>query len=154
MKISGAVSKLPKQLSIRACCSSTFQHTLIVRFGGRCWVREDTGMIAQLNNSLHLYIAFWVLKALYIEEGNLLNHHQCAASTWMMRRQPYCARMPTTHQLTGGEKTEWWSQSVDMGMIRRPWWSEANGEIWPILPLLFFEGCPGIFNDQRVRTSV
>jgi len=29
---------------------------------------------------------FWVLKALYIEGGNLLNHHQCAASTWMMRR--------------------------------------------------------------------
>ncbi len=60
-----------------------------------------------------IYIALlWVLKALYIEWGNLLNHHQCAASTWMMRRQPYCARTPTTHQLIGGEETEWWSQSV------------------------------------------
>ncbi len=48
----------------------------------------------------YIYIAlFWVLKALYIEGGDLLNHHQCAASTWMMRRQPYCARTPTTHQL-------------------------------------------------------
>ncbi len=46
---------------------------------------------------------FWVLKALYIEGGDLLNHHQCAASTWMNA---------TTHQLTGGEETEWWSQSV------------------------------------------
>ncbi len=54
----------------------------------------------------YIYIAlFWVLKALYIEGGNLLNHHQCAASTWMMRRQPYCTRTPTTHQLTGGEET-------------------------------------------------
>ncbi len=60
----------------------------------------------------YIYIAhFWVLKALYIVRGNLLNH-QCAASTWMMRRQPYCARTPTTHQLTDGEETEWWSQSV------------------------------------------
>ncbi len=46
----------------------------------------------------YVYIVlFWALKALYIEVGNLLNHHQCAASTWMMRRQPYCARTPTTH---------------------------------------------------------
>jgi len=34
--------------------------------------------------------------------GNLLNQHQCTASTSMMRRQPYCIRTPTTHQLTGG----------------------------------------------------
>ncbi len=35
-------------------------------------------------------VIFWV----YIEEGNLLIHHQCATSTWMMRRQSYCARTP------------------------------------------------------------
>ncbi len=58
------------------------------------------------NNLLHLYRVFWVLKALYIEAGILLNHHQCAAFTWMMRRQPYCDRTPTTHQLIGGEETE------------------------------------------------
>ncbi len=29
-----------------------------------------------------------------------------------MRQQPYCTRTPTTHQLNGGEETEWWSQSV------------------------------------------
>ncbi len=53
----------------------------------------------------YIYIAlFWVLKVLY-KEGGLLNHHQCAASTWMMRRQPYCTRVPTTHQLIGGEET-------------------------------------------------
>jgi len=54
----------------------------------------------------YIYIEiFWVHKVLYIKEGNLLNHHQCAASPWMMRWQPYCARTPTTHQLTGGEET-------------------------------------------------
>ncbi len=37
----------------------------------------------------YIYIElFLVLKSLYIEGGNLLNHHQCPASTWMMRRQP------------------------------------------------------------------
>ncbi len=99
---------------------------------------------------------FWVLKALYMDGGNLFNNHQCAASTWMMRRQPYCTRMPTTHQLIGGEETEWWSQSVDMWIIRRPWWSESNGWIWPgcrSYSLLCFEGHPGIFNDHRESES-
>ncbi len=46
----------------------------------------------------YIYIAFFlVLKSLYIVGGNLLVHHQCAAFTWMMRRQPYCARTPNTH---------------------------------------------------------
>ncbi len=55
----------------------------------------------------YIYIAlFWVLKALNIEGGDLLVHHQCVASTWMMQRQPLCARTPTTHQLIGGEETE------------------------------------------------
>jgi len=44
--------------------------------------------------------------ASHMEEGNLLNHHQCAALTWMMLWQPYCTRTPTTHQLIGGEETE------------------------------------------------
>ncbi len=85
---------------------------------------------------------------LYIEGGNLLNHHQCAASTWMMRRQPYCARTPTTHQLIGGEETEWWSQSVYGGLLgghcgQRPMGKFGQGA--GVTPLLFFEGHPGIF---------
>ncbi len=61
------------------------------------------------NNNLLYYMAlFWVLRALYIEGGggDLLNHHQCAASTLMMQRQPYCTRMPNTHQFIGGAETE------------------------------------------------
>ncbi len=60
--------------------------------------------------------------------GSLLNHHQCAASTWMMRRQPQNngASALTTHQLRRGEKREiepikW------MGIIRRPWLTRASG---------------------------
>ncbi len=41
---------------------------------------------------MHLYSAFCVLlytqSALQSCGGSLLNHHQCAASTWMMRRLP------------------------------------------------------------------
>ncbi len=39
-----------------------------------------------------------------------------------------------------------------MGMIRRPWWSEANGQIWPGCrghTSTLFERHPGIFNDHR-----
>uniref|UniRef100_A0A673KH19 ferroxidase n=1 Tax=Sinocyclocheilus rhinocerous TaxID=307959 RepID=A0A673KH19_9TELE len=36
----------------------------------------------------------------------------------MMRRQPYCARSPTTHQLIGGEKTEYASVFLQRGPRR------------------------------------
>ncbi len=36
-----------------------------------------------------------------------------------------------------------------MGMIRRPFWSEANGEIWPGCRGYTPTGHPGIFNDHR-----
>ncbi len=61
------------------------------------------------NNLLQLYSAFLETQSTLHSkgEGDLLIHHQCAASTWMMRRQPYCARTPTTHQLISGEQTVW-----------------------------------------------
>ncbi len=35
----------------------------------------------------YIYIAlFWRLNTLYIEGGDLLYHHQCAAPSWMRRR--------------------------------------------------------------------
>ncbi len=102
------------------------------------------------NNLLHSYGAFSVLKVLYIEGGggDLLNHHQCAASTWMMWRQPYCARTPTTHQLTGGDRvmkpiSVWgWLGGHDG---QRP--MGKFGQDAGVTPLLFFEGYPGIFNE-------
>jgi len=40
------------------------------------------------NSTLHLYCAFLSTQSALHREGNLLNHHQCAASTWIMRRLP------------------------------------------------------------------
>ncbi len=57
-------------------------------------------------NEWCIYIALFVYcctpNALYNHVGgSLLNHHQCAASTWMMRRLPQDsgASALTTHQL-------------------------------------------------------
>ncbi len=67
-------------------------------------------------------------KALYNHEGGLSsNHHQCAASTWMMRRQPQYngASALTTHQLQverrESHRAKW------MGIIRRSWLTRASG---------------------------
>ncbi len=45
----------------------------------------------------------------------------------------------------------WWRGDSDeanqcMGMIRRPWWSEANGQIWP--------GCRGYTPILRLGTTI
>ncbi len=60
--------------------------------------------------------------------GSLLNHHYCAASTWMMRRLPQHngASALTTHQLQMERRViepipKW------MGIIRRPWLTRASG---------------------------
>ncbi len=97
----------------------------------------------------YIYIAlFWVLKVLYKEAGGggLLNHQQCSASNWMMRRQPYCTRAPTTHQLSGGEETVmqpicvWgWLGGHD-GQRSVGKFSQDDG----VTPLLFFEVHLGI----------
>ncbi len=34
------------------------------------------------------YVLLYTQSVLQLCGGSLLNHHQCAASTWMMRRQP------------------------------------------------------------------
>ncbi len=84
--------------------------------------------------------------------GSLLNHHQCAASTWMMRRLPQDngASALTTHQLQMErrviESIKW------MGIIRRPWLTRASGGNLARTPGLhptLYEKCHGIFNDHR-----
>ncbi len=76
-------------------------------------------------NWLGIYIALFVYcctpKALYNHvcgRGSLLNHHQCAASTWMMRRLPQDngASALTTHQLQV-ERRESQSQSSGWGLL-------------------------------------
>ncbi len=100
------------------------------------------------NNSLHLYSAFLGTQSALHRRGNLLNHHQCVASTWMMRRQPYCAKTPTTHhQLIGVMKTisVWELLGGHDGQRLMGKFGHDAG----VTPLLFFEGHPGIFNGHR-----
>ncbi len=87
-----------------------------------------------------IIIIHYIYIALYIEGGNILIHHQCAASPWMMWQQPYCARTPTTHQLIGGEETVMKPISV-WGWLRdhdgqRPVGGFAQDT--GVTPLLFF----------------
>ncbi len=74
--------------------------------------------------------------------GSLLNHHQCAASTWMMRRLPQDndASALTTHQLQVERRESHRANRVDgdyyEAMIDKgQWWEfgQDNG----VTPLLF-----------------
>jgi len=59
-----------------------------------------------------------VLFALDMKYGNVLNHHQWAASPgWCGGRQPFFTRTHTSLLM----ETEW-SAYQYMRMIRRPWW--------------------------------
>ncbi len=101
---------------------------------------------------MHLYSAFIVYchtpKVLYNHVGgSLLNHHQCAASTWMMRRQPQDngASALTTHQLQWrGERDranqvdgDYWEAMIDKGQ-----WREI-GQDTGVTPLLFTRSAMG-----------
>ncbi len=86
-----------------------------------------------LNELINLYSAFCVLlytqSALQSCGGSLLNHHQCAASTWMMRRLPQDngASALTTHQLQV-ERRERVKEPIKwMGIIRRSWLTRVSG---------------------------
>ncbi len=63
--------------------------------------------------------------------GNLLIHHQCAASTWMIAPE----RPPHTSLLVERRQSDEANQC--MGMIRRPWCQRPNEKF-------------GIFYDHRV----
>ncbi len=82
---------------------------------------KSTNMINN-KNLLHLYSAFL---------GTQIALHRISSNPlgWCNGNHIASERPPHTSLLV--ERRQWWSQSVDMGMIRRPWWSEANGEIWP-----------------------
>ncbi len=123
--------------------------------------RRDSTQVETYNKNriCYIYIAlFWVLKALYTKGVNLLNNHQCAASTWMMRRQSYCVQ--DAHRTPA----YWWREDRVIKPIRVWGWlgghdsQTANGQIRPgshsYTPTLF-EGHPGIFLwPQRARTSI
>ncbi len=76
---------------------------------------------------MHLYSALLYIQSAWQScGGSLLNHHLCAASTWMMRRLPQDngASAVTSYRWRGErviEPIKW------MGIIRRPWLTRASG---------------------------
>jgi len=60
-------------------------------------------LLYNFNNSLHLYSTFSETskRFTYGRGESPQPPPMCCIHTWMMRRQPYCTRMPHTHQLIG-----------------------------------------------------
>ncbi len=89
--------------------------------------------------------------------GSLLIHHQCAASTWMMRWLPQNnnASAFTTHQLQVERECHRANPSV-WGLLGGHDWQGPVEGIWPghrgYAPTLY-EKCHGTFNDHRESGS-
>ncbi len=101
-------------------------------------------------NLLHLYSAFLGT------QSTLHSKWDISSSTTNVQHPPgWCdgshsapERPPHTSLLVERRPSDEANQC--MGIIRRPWWSEASGWIWPgLTPLLSFERHPGILNDHR-----
>ncbi len=124
-------------------------------FGDRCQFTDTvTGFWSMNEWMMHLYSAFCVLlytqSALQSCGGSLLNHHQCAASTWMPQDNGTSAL--TTHQLQVERREREIEPIKWMGIIRRPWLTRASGGNLARTPGLhptLYEKCHGIFNDHR-----
>ncbi len=94
-------------------------------------------------------------KALYNHvRGSLFNHHQCAASTLMIRRQPQHngASALTTHQLQVERRESHRANSMN-GDYKEAMIDNCQrrefGQDTGVTPLLFYDECHGIFNDHR-----
>ncbi len=106
------------------------------------------------------------LKSCVCGRGSILNHHQCAASTWMMQRRQCSHHTPAT----GGEESHRANQVYALtthqlqverrviepikwtGIIRTPWLTRASGGNLARTPGLhptLYEKCHGIFYDHR-----
>ncbi len=83
------------------------------------------------NNLLHLYSAFLDTQSALHSKGAI------SSSTTNVQHPPgWCdgshsapERPPHTSLLV--ERRESYAANQCMGMIRRPWWSEASGPVWP-----------------------
>ncbi len=109
-------------------------------------------MMIYNNNLLHLYSAFLGTqsalhsKGLFSSSTTNVQHppRWCDGSHIGPERPAHTSLLVERRQSDGANQC--------MGMIRRPWWSEANGEIWPGChghTSTLFEIHPGIFNDHR-----
>ncbi len=79
---------------------------------------------------------FWVLKVLYIEGESPRPSPMCS-----IHKHP-----PHTSYRWRGDRDE---DNQCMGMIKRPWWSEANVSGHRGYTPTLYEKCHGIYNDHR-----
>ncbi len=99
---------------------------------------------------VYIYIAlFWVLKALYIEEG-------ISSSTTSVQHSSDDATAAILHQNAPPHISYRWRgdrvmKTIRAMMVRGQWANLASIQYYSIRlhPLLFLEGHPGLFNDHR-----
>ncbi len=119
----------------------------------QCVTRSGVNSCELWMNEWCIYIALYCIllytqSALQSWGGSLLNHHQCAASTWMMRRQPQDngASALTTHQLQVERRESDGANQVDRdcweAMIDKGQWREF-GQDTRVTPLLFTRSAMG-----------
>ncbi len=110
------------------------------------------------NNLLHLYSAFLDTQSALHSKGAI------SSSTTNVQHPPgwcddsHSAPERTPHTSLLVERRQGDEANQCMGMIRRPWWSEASGLVWPgcrgNTPTLFRRTSWDFLWPQRVRTSV
>ncbi len=97
------------------------------------------------NNSVHLYSAFLGTQSALHRMGGI------SSTTTNVQHPPgwcdgsHSAPEHTPHTILLVERRQSNEANQCMGMIRRPWWSEAYGRIWP--------GCRGHTSTLLRRTS-
>ncbi len=82
------------------------------------------------NNLLHLYSTSLDTQSALHSNGGI------SSSTTSVQHPPDDVTAAIVRQNTPHTPAYWWRGDSDevnqcMGMIRRPWWSEDNGEVWP-----------------------
>ncbi len=106
-------------------CTNVFL-LLLVRRSPPC---DHHALLCMNEWCIHIVLYFVLLYTKSLLQscaGSLLNHHQCAASTWMMRRLPQDngASALTTHQLQVERRERVIEPIKWMG---RPWLTRASG---------------------------
>ncbi len=126
---------------------TVWRKIFVILFHSNEWMNEWM-------NEWCIYIALYCV-LLYTQStlqscgGSLLNHHQCAASTWMMWRLPSAL---ATHQLQVERRESHRANQVDGDYLeamfgKGQWWE--FGQDTGVTPLLFYKKCHMIFNDHR-----
>ncbi len=103
---------------------------------GQAWQRALNERINELCIYIELYcVLLYTQSALQSCGGFLLNHHQCAASTWMMRQLPQdnAASALTAHQLQVESRESHSANQVDdLANLQKPSFSASSSLHLPL----------------------